>query len=71
LQPPDERDIQQAVETARRAIDPDIAGAAWQHGLDMTTDEAIEYALGWLDGLTASTMQLGARLRTHNQTVVS
>ncbi len=49
-----ELDIQNAVDQARRALEPEAADAAWQQGLAMTTDEAIDYALGWLRHRTAS-----------------
>jgi tetratricopeptide (TPR) repeat protein len=50
-----EPDFQKAVDEAHRTLEPDVATAARQQGLAMTTDEAIEYALGWLRELTAST----------------
>jgi len=46
-----------AVEAARHALGPDVADAARRQGLAMSMDEAIEYALGWLESKVA----IGAR----------
>ena len=50
------------MEATRRALGPQRAHNAWQQGLDMSTEEAIDDALTWLKDLpelTAEARQFG------------
>lgn len=46
--------LPKTLEEARGAIEANVADAAWQEGLAMSADGAIDYALAWLPDLTAS-----------------